>query len=84
VCPRLKTSKKPARRRQLLVARFMLVICFDIENGGDMFFEGDITQLTFTVLHGVMSQKIELFIAAAVRTSNPTDNFLPLLCLLKV
>jgi hypothetical protein len=29
-------------------------------------------QLTFNGLHGVISQKIELFITTAVRTSNPT------------
>jgi hypothetical protein len=30
-------------------------------------------RLAFNKLHGVMSQKVELFIATAVRTSNPTN-----------
>jgi hypothetical protein len=30
-------------------------------------------RLTFNGLHGVISQKIELFITTAVRTSNPTN-----------
>jgi hypothetical protein len=44
-------------------AGFLLGI-FDPEDGGDM--------LTFNGLHGVISQKIVLFITTAVRTSDPT------------
>jgi hypothetical protein len=31
--------------------------------------------MTFNRLHGIVSQKIELFIMTAVRISNPTDLF---------
>jgi hypothetical protein len=34
-------------------------------------------QLTFNGLHGIMSQKIELFITTAVRTSDPTRHYVP-------
>jgi hypothetical protein len=34
-------------------------------------------QLTFNRLHGVISQKAELFITIAVRTSNPTKVYVP-------
>jgi hypothetical protein len=33
------------------------------------------TSVTFTGLHGVISQMIELFITTVVRTSNPTQQF---------
>jgi hypothetical protein len=33
--------------------------------------------LTFTRLHGVISQKIKLFITTGVRTSNPTITLQP-------
>jgi hypothetical protein len=37
------------------------------EDGGEMFL-----RLTFNGLHGIISQKIVLFITTAVRTANPT------------
>jgi hypothetical protein len=42
---------------------------FDPEDGGDMFLQK--LRLTSNGLHGVISQKIVLFITTAVRTSNP-------------
>jgi hypothetical protein len=33
--------------------------------------------LTFNGLHGVISQKLELFITTAVRTSNPAILYMP-------
>jgi hypothetical protein len=47
---------------------FLLSLLFDPE-------DGDVTwkcRLTFTDLHSVISQKIELLISAAVRASSPT------------
>jgi hypothetical protein len=38
------------------------------EHGSDMF----LRNVGFKGLHGVISQKIELFITTTVRTSNPT------------
>jgi hypothetical protein len=32
--------------------------------------------LTFSGIHGIMSKKIELFIASAVRTSDPPEKIL--------
>jgi hypothetical protein len=52
--------------------------CYPIHAGflRGMFFDpedrGDRCSLTFNGLRGVISQKIELFIATAVRTSDPT------------
>jgi hypothetical protein len=51
-------------------AGFLLGLFFDPEDGGDMFLQN---VLTFNGLHGVIFQKIELFINTAVRTSNPAD-----------
>jgi hypothetical protein len=48
-----------------------LLDLFDPEDGGDV---PSKHQLTFNGLHGVISQKIVLFITTAVRTSNPTRN----------
>jgi hypothetical protein len=39
---------------------------FSLEDGGDMFLRN--VGLLSKVLHGVISQKVELFITAAVRT----------------
>jgi hypothetical protein len=50
----------------LLQADFLLGLFLDAEDRGDMRF-----RLTFNGLHGVISQKIKLFITTAVRTSNP-------------
>jgi hypothetical protein len=62
-----KPSMKPAQLDTCFQAGFFLGLFFDPENGGDMFF-----LLTFNGLHGAISQKIELFITAAVGTSNST------------
>jgi hypothetical protein len=43
---------------------------FEPEDGSDMFLRN--FSLLFNGLHGFVSQKIELFITTAVRTSNPT------------
>jgi hypothetical protein len=48
---------------------FLLGLFFDPE-------DGDVPpkhQLTYNALHGVISQKTEVFIITAVRTSNPTE-----------
>jgi hypothetical protein len=50
--------------RYLLHAGILSGFLFDPKVGGDMFFRNG--------LHGVISQKIELFAATAVRTTNPT------------
>jgi hypothetical protein len=49
---------------------FLLGLFFDPEDGGDMFPQN--VYLTFNGLHGIVSQKRELFITTAVRTSDPT------------
>jgi hypothetical protein len=54
----------------LLHAGFLLGLYFDPEDEGDMFPAKCL--LTFNGLHGVISQKIELFITTAVGPSNPT------------
>jgi hypothetical protein len=41
---------------------------FGPEDVGNIFF----LMVGFSGLHGIMSQKIELFLTTAVRTSNPT------------
>jgi hypothetical protein len=43
---------------------FLVRLTLQPEDGGDMILD---------ILHGVISQKIELFITIAVRTSNSTD-----------
>jgi hypothetical protein len=48
-----------------LHATFLHVLIFNLEDGGD-------SRLTFNGLHGLIYQKMELFITTAVRTSNPT------------
>jgi hypothetical protein len=65
--------KKPAeggskKRLCLLHANFCLVY-FSILKMEAIFFPKH--RLTFTLLHCILSQKIELLIAVAVRTSNP-------------
>jgi hypothetical protein len=67
----VKTGGKQNRAPLLLC--FLLGLFFDPEDGGDMFPK---RRLTFNGLHGVISQKIVLFITTAVRTSNPTKSIL--------
>jgi hypothetical protein len=50
---------------------FFLGLFFGPEDGGEYIPPKHL--LTFNGLHGVISQKIELFITIAVRTSNGTD-----------
>jgi hypothetical protein len=50
-------------------AGFLLGIFFDPEDGGDV---PPKRRLTFNGLHGVISQKIVLFIATAAKASKPT------------
>jgi hypothetical protein len=47
----------------LHVGFFLLGLFFDTKDGGDM--------LTFNRQHGVISQKLQLFTAPGVRSSNP-------------
>jgi hypothetical protein len=56
----------------LLRAAFLLGLFFGPEDGGDMFLR-KVLWLIFDGLHGVISQKPELFITTAARASNPTD-----------
>jgi hypothetical protein len=62
---------KQAASRALLVACFIVVYCLSYsakpEDGRDIFL------LNVGWLHGVISQKRELFITIAVRTSNVTQ-----------
>jgi hypothetical protein len=51
-----------------LLAGFLLGLFFDPEDGGDMF----LLNVCFTGLHGVISQKMILFMTIAVKPSNPT------------
>jgi hypothetical protein len=51
-------------------AGFLLRLFFNPENGGDV---PPKLRLTLNGLHGVISQKMVLFIITAVRTSNPTQ-----------
>jgi hypothetical protein len=57
----------------LLHAGFLLDLLIDPEDGGDMFHLK--YRLTFNGLHGVISQKTELCMTIAVRTSHPTHSF---------
>jgi hypothetical protein len=50
--------------------RFSLGLFFHPEDGGDMFLRN---VGYFNGIHGVISQKIVLFITTAVRTSNQTE-----------
>jgi hypothetical protein len=50
---------------------FFIGVFFDPEDGGNVFFE---KWLTYSGLHGIISQKVELFITTGVRTSNPKQN----------
>jgi hypothetical protein len=54
----------------LLHAGFLLGLLFGPDDGGEMLLR-NVSGL-FSGLHGVISQKIKLFIIAAVRTSDPT------------
>jgi hypothetical protein len=56
---------KPISASSLLHTDFL---CFFSPDNGNMFLK----RLNFNRLHGITSQKIELFITTAVRTSNPT------------
>jgi hypothetical protein len=55
--------------KSLLAACFMLLSCSVPEDGGDVLRK---RRFTFTGLHGVISLEIELHVATAVRSSNPT------------
>jgi hypothetical protein len=56
----------------LLASSFMLASCLPYSSNLQMEkIPSPKSQLTFNGLHGVISQKIELFIGTAVRTSNP-------------
>lgn len=59
-------SRQPA---ETFVSRFLLGLLIDPENGDDIFIRN--VSSFFTVLHVVMSQKPELFIKTAVRSSDP-------------
>jgi hypothetical protein len=50
----------------------MLVYCLALFNPEDKAYVPLKCWFTFIRLYGIISQKIELFIATAVRTSNPT------------
>jgi hypothetical protein len=65
----LHGQRKASSACYLVHAGFVLGLFFNPEAGGDMFLWN---WLTFNRLHGVISQKIELFITTSVRTSNPT------------
>jgi hypothetical protein len=56
-------------------AGFLLGLFYDPEDGGDDVLSK--RRFTFKRLHGIISQKIELFIITAVRTSNLTVMILP-------
>jgi hypothetical protein len=56
-----------------LKAGLLLGFFFDPEDGDDV---PPKSWLTFNRLHGVISQKIVLFITTAVRTSNATISFI--------
>jgi hypothetical protein len=72
----LGSKNKPNKESAVLAtcfhAGFLLVFFFEPEDGGDIFLR-NVDELTFNGLHGVISQKIELFIPTAVRTSNPNE-----------
>jgi hypothetical protein len=64
-----KPCKKPAWKQGASSAAVFLGLFFDPEDGGDV---PPPREFTLTGLHGVISQKIELSLTTAVRTSNPT------------
>jgi hypothetical protein len=57
--------------RQELHAGCLLGLFFDPQDRGDMFFLNIV--LTFSELHGDISQKIEVFITTALGTPNPAS-----------
>jgi hypothetical protein len=57
--------------------RFLLGLIFGPEDGGDMLLT-NVGRLSTDYTHGVISQKIELFMSTAVRTSSPESLFLGL------
>jgi hypothetical protein len=61
-------ASKTGSAFHLLHAGFLLSLFFDSEDGGDMFPK---RQLIFNGLHGVMSQKTEIFLTAALRAASP-------------
>jgi hypothetical protein len=69
-CSLLKVTWRFALPATCFQAGFFLSLFFDPEDGGDMFLQK--VALAFNRLHGLIYQKIELFITTAVRTSNPT------------
>jgi hypothetical protein len=61
------------RERVLIAACFILVSCLDYYSTLKMEAKcSSETSFHFNGLHGVTSQKIELFTTTVVRTSNPT------------
>jgi hypothetical protein len=60
--------KAGGKQNPRLHAGFLLGLFFDPRDGDDVLPK---RRLTLTELHGVISQKTELFITTAVRTSNP-------------
>jgi hypothetical protein len=73
-CSPLKVNRRFGGRCRLLAtcfhASYLLYLFFDPEDGSDIFLRN--VGWIFIGLHDVISQKTELFITTAVRTSNPT------------
>jgi hypothetical protein len=65
-------SKKPAWRKQLILclnhACFLHGLSIICEDAGCLVLQ---SLMTFTALHSVMAQKMELFVTDSVRTKNP-------------
>jgi hypothetical protein len=59
------TTINQATRRAALLSPCFLGLLLNLEDGGDMFLR---KMSALTSLHGVISQKVELFMAIAVRT----------------
>jgi hypothetical protein len=69
ISPSSVFKNKPRKKPCLLHADFLFILLFNPEAKSDIFFRNvDL----FTELHGLIFQKIELFTATTVRTSNFT------------
>jgi hypothetical protein len=60
----LTFSKHPCFACCLVLAAFLLGLFFDPEYGGDVSLK---LRLTFNGLHGLISQKIEIFISISIK-----------------
>jgi hypothetical protein len=64
-CQRLRQARNQGEEGR--IAGFLLGLFSDLADGGDMFLQKN--QFIFNGLHSIVSQKLDFFIATAVRAS---------------